>query len=536
MAGARAVVTALEDGAWLGLRRSAKLKLADQLREAIAKTGEPVNPVDTPGELALKHEPNLNVQRAHLLEIDAALRWVHETPHAKLMIWTPPRAGKSWRVSRWFPFWWLTLHPADQVVLASYASSLAEGHAAACRDFIIGYGGEYGLQLKSDEQTRADWALTTGGGMRARGVRSGLTGFGLDVGVVDDPFRDRAEADSPVIREAVWEWYSSAFASRKSPEAREIHVNTRWHQQDLSGRLLQREGRLEDGGEWKVLHLPAIALPADVERGIYPDPLEREPGAPLPHPKIIEGDTTALLAHWDRQRASSTARDWGAMYQGTPFDATGGLLTEADITAATQARTAPIRRSGVGVDPSGGGRDTAGIVGGAVDDTGKLWWTHDRTGNMTADKWAEAACVLADEIDADMIVVEINYGGDQATTLIRQAWKALQTEGRIPRSALCPRIVGVHSRKSKTLRAEPIAQAVKTQRAWFDLSGNLRTLTGEFVQWEAGSTWSPGALDAAVHLAYALLPTLPAGATVTSVAGRRRDDARPRGVASRRAR
>lgn len=523
----------LEDGSWQTFSDAEKRALRDKLAETCVQVGIPINDtVAGPLQLSMQLDPK-QTSRPPIQLIDDGLTWLHNTPDAKLMVFAPPRAGKSNLISRWFPFYGLTRRPTDRFIVTSYASNLAQGHAAAVRDMIIEHGAPYGLRLRPDESTRADWTLTAGGGVRARGVRSGLVGQSMSVGIIDDPYRDRAEADSPLIRERVWEWYSSAFVSRQAPGARQILTLTRWHVDDIAGRLLEREGRLEDGGEWKVIHLPAIALTPDPERGIYPDPLGREPGELLQHPLIDIADTAELTNYWTKRRNSSTARDWSALYQGTPFDATGGLLTEQMIRDRT-GTPGPVRRAGVGVDPSGGGRDTAGIVGGMVDTNGKFWWTHDRTAKMSADNWAREACLLAYEIDADRIVYESNYGGDQAGTLITQAWSALQAEGLIPKTSLCPRVVGVQSRKSKYLRAEPIAQAVITDRAGFSSEQPLRTLKGEWQMWETGSTWSPGALDAGVHLAYELLPAIGAGATVHSVAGRRRDSAQPSGVAARR--
>lgn len=511
----------LESGAWRALPPAEKEHLRNRLAEKHARNGNPIGGPETAGALALKHEPNTQVQRPHLELIDEALTWVKDTPNAKLMIWTPPRAGKSHRVSRWLPFWWLTHHPQDRIILASYASRLAETHGAAVRDLIATYGAPYGLQMKHDENTRSDWTLTTGGGLRSRGVRSGLTGQDMNLGIIDDPYADRAAADSPTIRLAIEEWYSSAFSTRRSPGARQIIVHTRWHQQDLSGMLLDREGRIEDGGEWKVLHLPAIATAPDPERGFRDDPLGREPGDPLTHPLLEADDIEGLNEHWRRQKASVTTRDWSAMFQGSPVTAEGALLTDQRIKDATKDVPAA-RIAGVGIDPSGGGRDTAGIVGGILGVDGKFYWTHNRTARMTSDKWSREACLLAAEIDADRFVVETNYGGDQATTLVKQAWDALQREGKIDQRKLCPRLVTVFTRKSKLLRAEPIAQAILTERAWFGRDLTLSDFKSEWQLWEPGSTWSPGALDAGVHLATDILPPINAGSSVSSAAKRSR--------------
>lgn len=518
---------------WRALPARDKQHLRDRLREACAKAGVALDTSDTPGRLAERHVPG-TARRDYLDRIDQELVWVRDTPNAKLMIFTPSQVGKSTRVSRWFPFWWLTQKPQDRIILASYAASLAMGHAAACRDLIMDYGREYGLRLRDDEATKSDWTLTTGGGYRARGVRSGLVGQPMDLGVIDDPFADRAAADSPTIRDGVWNWYSSAFATRRAPEAREVLVMHRWHQDDLAGRLLKREGRQEEGGQWRVLHLPAFAMAPDRERGIYPDPLGREPGAPLQHPRIPAADTKAQVRHWENLRSSMTARDWASLSMGLPISAQGALLDEHVIDGRTGIPGTGTR-FGVGVDPSGGGRDTAGIVAGHLDETGKFWWTHNRTARMSSNDWPREACLLAHDVDADRIVFESNFGGDMAKSLITQAWEALQRTDDIPVTALCPYVRAVHSRRNKVLRAEPIAQAVITGRIGFGTDPSLRGLISEWTQWEPGSTWSPGALDAAVHLATDILPAVGAGATTHNVAAKRRDSVDVRGgVAGRR--
>ncbi|MGV9742845.1 terminase large subunit domain-containing protein [Nocardia farcinica] len=529
------MTSGLDGDAWRALPDRDKEHLRDRLREACARIGLPVESSHSPGDLAAQHEPQMTARRDYLDAMDAELVRLRDLPNGKLMIFTPSQVGKSTKVSRWFPFWWLTTRPRDRIIVASYASRLAAGHSAACRDLVLAYGRHYGLRLREDEATRSDWTLTTGGGLRARGVRSGLVGNPMDLGIIDDPYADRAAADSPVIRDAVWDWYSSAFVSRRAPECREVIVMHRWHPDDLAGRLLKREGRIESGGEWTVLHLPAIALAPDPARGIYPDPLGRAPGQPLAHPKIPADDIDAQLAHWDRVRSSMTLRDWAALGLGVPINASGALLDEAMIRDRT-GDPGTAARVGVGVDPSGGGRDTAGIIAGLVDDAGRFWWTHSRTGRMSSQRWPRETCLLAHEVGADRIVFEANYGGDMAETLIRQAWAALQAEGKIPHTALCPYIKSVHSRRSKLLRAEPIAQAVTTGRAWFGPDPSLRDLRTEWTMWEPGSTWSPGALDAAVHLAWELIPPVAAAVKSTSVAKRRRDQTSAVGAVARRRR
>jgi phage terminase large subunit-like protein len=183
-------------------------------------------------------------------------------------------------------------------------------------------------------------------------------------------------------------------------------------------------------------------------------------------------------------------------------------------TPATPARQA------VAVDPSGGGRDTAGIVAGYLGIDQRLYLTHDRTGRMPSDQWARAACSLAAETDASLILVEKNYGGDMTTLVIRTAWDALQREGVIPSDALPPYVQPVTARAGKLLRAEPVAQQWREGRV--RLASHLPELVSEWVSWQPGSD-SPGRIDASVYLAYGLLraPTVkdaissPAGVSLT---------------------
>ena len=357
--------------------------------------------------------------------------------------------------------------------------------------------------------------------MRSRGIGGGLTGHGSDVAVIDDPYKDRAQADSPLVRENVLEWYSSVVQTRKSPGARECIVMTRWHPNDLCGELLKREGRIEDGGKWKVVHLPAVAVDADPDRGFREDLLGRKAGEPLTHPKIPANDKPALLAYWKDKRNTVTVRDWNAMFQGSPHAAEGVLLDAKTVRERTMIPPAEFRRTAVGIDPSGGGRDTCGLVAAGVDTERRTWWLHDWSAVMTSGVWPIEACKLAVETDATAFVIETNFGGDQATTLLTQAWQELVRQKKIGERDLCPRVIPVHSKVSKVLRAEPIAQAVMMDRVRF--APGMPGLSTEWTLWEPGSTWSPGALDAAVHVATEILPPV-TQASVTSVASRSRAD------------
>lgn len=514
-----------------GLTMDELIALKRHLAEEAVKAGIALPAASTPGALAGSCDPSSR-ERTHTRAMDAALVQLLAKPNARLMIFSPPQIGKSTRAARWFPFWWLTMNPRDKILLASYAASLAHTHGGAVREMVRMYGADYGLRLSTTTSSRAAWELTAGGGLRSVGVRGGLSGQPMDLGIIDDPFAGRADADSPTMRTAVWNWYSAVWSARRSPTAREVIVMTRWHQDDLAGRLLDRDGRVEEGGEWIVLHMPALALTEDHDRGIFADPLGRAPGGPLSHPKIDDGDTAALVAHWTRQKKRSTPRDWGSMYQGTPTAVESALLDDDQIREATGPAPSEFRRKAVGVDPAGGGRDSVGVVVAGLDATGRAWFLDDRTARMKADEWPERVCLTAYEHDATQIIFEKNYGGDMPGQLIAQAWKALQARDLV--SGMCPLVKGVNSRTSKVLRAEPVAQAVRTDRVRFARGANLAQLCTEWTMWEPGSTWSPGALDAGVHVVTDLLPDVPRGSVVSNPVKAHRGDAPRGGLAARR--
>jgi hypothetical protein len=416
----------------------------------------------------------------------------------RLLLTTPPQVGKSTLVSELLLFWWLAHHPTAQNAVVSYAASLALKKSRAVRRHVRERGRHFGLEVQRGESSIYDWSTTSGGGVRATGVGGSLTGFSVTgVGIVDDPHKDRRDADSLRMRERVWEWWSSVMLSRLRPGVPIVLVLTRWHEDDLAGRVLRHEGSMDKGGRWKVIHLPAIAV-SDL------DPLGRSIGDPLTHPALADSDRTGLLAHWEDKKATSTPRDWGALYQGDPQPAEGALLTRDELAARRDFNTtqAAVRKA-VSIDPSGGGRDVAGIIAGYLGEDDRLYITHDRSRSMASDQWSRKACLLAFETGATMIIYEKNYGRDLVALAIGTAWDKLKKEGAIPKDALKPYLVDVWGRSGKYLRAEPIAQQWREDR--IRTAHYLPEMEEEWATWQIGHKESPGRIDASVYLGYGLL-------------------------------
>lgn len=180
----------------------------------------------------------------------------------RLMIFMPPRHGKSELASRKFPARYLGIHPHRQIIAASYNSDLATDFGRDVRNLVA--SAEYGevfpdVNLRYDSKAADRMNTNHGGVYIAAGVGTATTGRGAHLGIIDDPFKDRQDADSEKQRELVWNWYRSTFFTRLMPGGAIVLIQTRWHEDDLAGRLLEQDGRIEDGGEWDVLELPAIS-------------------------------------------------------------------------------------------------------------------------------------------------------------------------------------------------------------------------------------------------------------------------------------
>lgn len=279
-------------------------------------------------------------------------------------------------------------------------------------------------------------------------------------------------------------------------------------------RILEQDGTEEEGGLWRVVKIPAFAGPGD--------PIGRRVGEPLPHPKIPASNIDAARAHWEGRRRSSTVRDWNSLYQLDPQPAEGALVDASLIRARTHypPPATPVKAA-VAVDPSGGGRDTAGVIGGFLGDDRRLYVTDDASLVGPSELWGKAACELAARIDADTIVVEHNYGGDMTKVVVRSAWDRLARDNlhdpRYQRPA--PRVKPVHAKKGKLLRAEPIAQQLSDDRMRF--GSHLPEVMHEWTTWQPTDTNSPGRIDASVYLAYELLPVPGAAMMVSTPAGRK---------------
>lgn len=277
----------------------------------------------TPGALA-QHLDRRIVQTPALDLIDAALIEAATTPDARLIITMPPQEGKSSRASTIYPLWLLLTNPDLRIVSASYGQSLANRNGRAVRNLIATHP-DLGLRIADDNGAAHEWQLAGhDGGLYSVGVGGGVTGRAADVLLIDDPIKDRAQADSETYRNGVWDWWTDAASARLAPGAPVVLILTRWHYDDLAGRLLDRD---KDAG-WNVLNIPAQADHRP-EKG-ETDPLGREPGEFM---QSARGRTTK---QWEQRKKTAGTRTWASLYQGHPTPDTGNLFPRDSWARYTQ--------------------------------------------------------------------------------------------------------------------------------------------------------------------------------------------------------
>lgn len=233
-----------------------------------------------------------------------------------LLVTLPPRHGKSTLISHYFPAWYLGKNPDNRVILGSYGAEFASNWGYKARATLHEHGHLFGIKVAQDSAARDRWDIRDHmGGMVTTGVGGQLTGRGGNVIILDDIIKNDEEANSATYREKVWEWYRATLYTRLEPGGSIALLMTRWHADDLAGRLLK-----EEPDKWTVLNLPAIAEENDI--------LGRSPGEAL-FPKRY--DIPALMdikrtigSHW-----------WNALYQQRPTAEEGAIFKQQHIKYCT---------------------------------------------------------------------------------------------------------------------------------------------------------------------------------------------------------
>ena len=237
------------------------------------------------------------------------------------MVLMPPGSAKSTFVSVLLTTWWFTRHPRHSIIATSHTAKLAEYFGRRTRHAAIEETDRLGYRIAAETRATSHWLTSSGGEYCAIGVRGAITGRRADLAIIDDPIRSQADADSRVYREHLWNWYRSDLTTRLKPRARVVLIITRWHDDDLGGRLLE-----QGPTEWRVLKLAACSEEANS--------LGRASDAPL-WPEWE--DARALL----RKRTTLGERGWSALFQQSPRPTTGALFQVDRLEFIDVAPAAP---------------------------------------------------------------------------------------------------------------------------------------------------------------------------------------------------
>ncbi|NPV30507.1 MAG: phage terminase large subunit, partial [Firmicutes bacterium] len=267
--------------------------------------------VVTPAHFAYTVSEGRWIPYDHLLLLNRKLVDVAAGRIKRLMVFMPPRHGKSELTSRYFPAWYLGTFPDKRIILASYEADFAATWGRKARNLLEEFGPSlFGVKVSPESSAASRWDIDGHeGGMVTAGVRGPITGKGANVAIIDDPVKNDQEAMSQTYRDAAWDWYRATFSTRIQDDGAIILVMTRWHEDDLAGRLLKAQ---EEGGDkWEVVNLPALAEENDM--------LGRRPGEPL-CPELFTRETL------ERTKIRLGSYWWNALYQQRPSPMEGGIL------------------------------------------------------------------------------------------------------------------------------------------------------------------------------------------------------------------
>lgn len=299
-----------------------------------------------------------------------------------LVVEMPPGSAKSTYVNFLFPAWFLARHQDLNVLTASHSSELAERWGRKTRNLITSEGKALGLSLSEDSHAAYRWATTNSGEYYAVGVGVGIAGFRADLGIIDDPFGSREDAESKRIRDSRWAWYIDDFSARLKPGARRVIMHTRWHDDDLAGRVKRQLADLSRP-------FAELKLPAEAKDN---DPLGREPGQFLWDEPAGYNYGAFLRA----RKQESDSRTWASLYQQDPVPDEGDyfkaewLIPVQNIPPRDEMRV--YGGSDYAVTSNGGDYTVHAVLG--VDYDGSPYLLDLWRKQAASDEWIDAWCDL----------------------------------------------------------------------------------------------------------------------------------------------
>lgn len=311
--------------------------------------------------------PSYEIAKHHEL-IAQKLEDVEKGKITRLMIAMPPRHGKTELASKQFPAWYLGRHPSSQVIAATYNNSFAKDFGRSVRNILTtsAYQNIFDTKVQKDSKSAAKWHTNKGGVFVSAGPKGGVTGRGGDLIIIDDPIKDRADADSANVRNKIWEWYTQVIHNRLQPGGKIILIMTRWHEDDLAGRLLEQQEL--DGEKWEVLSLPAISKD---KKALWPS---RFPLEVLETERLVSGVRSFEALYQQNptpQEGNYFKRDWFHRYSPEDLPKKMNIFASSDFAVTYQ----------------GGDFTEHGVFGvDASDNVYVLDWWY---GQVTSDVWID---------------------------------------------------------------------------------------------------------------------------------------------------
>lgn len=284
-----------------------KMKLTNEQRREIKKQAQ----YELARRSYLDYFPLANptyYHMAHTRYISHYLNRIANGDQLNLIIETGPRHGKSALITETFPSYYLMKNPNKKVISTAYSDNLARKFGRLNRNkFQMLSGVLFDSELSNENSSAGDWSTTEGGGMISTGILGSLTGQGADLMIIDDPVKNKQEAYSKTYRDRVWDEWESTLSTRLHDGASVIVVQTRWHEDDLTGRLLENKGR-----EWIRIRIPIVAEEDDL--------LGREVGEALA-PELGYDEEWAK-----NKKVEVGSMTWNALYQQRPSAEEGSVF------------------------------------------------------------------------------------------------------------------------------------------------------------------------------------------------------------------
>ena len=298
----------------------------------------------------------------------------------RLAIFMPPGSAKSTFASVLYPAFHMANHPQALVLGCAHTTELAKRWGRRVRNLVADNEVMLGVTLSS-EAAADRWRLEQGGEYKAAGVGTGIAGFRADLVIIDDPVRSREDADSKLVRDRQWEWYKADVNPRVRPNARYVLIQTRWHEDDLAGRILDEMAH--GGDQWEI-----VSLPAEAEAD---DPLGRKVG------EMLWGDDDyGFAALLREQKATQIARNWSALYQQRPTPESGDFFKAEWLKPYERAPardTLTIYGASDYATTADGGDYTCHVICG-IDAQERIYLLDVWRMQATPDKWVDAFCDL----------------------------------------------------------------------------------------------------------------------------------------------